>query len=105
LVPAIDERFRKRIRDIDLRLHDNGTAEIFIFHGEFPSKDDVVALTASTSRHLKLVHADSLLAEFPKEFDPYLEEPNWRRRSKWGYQQVKTDTETLICSLKMGCSA
>lgn len=89
LVLSIDDRLCQRIRAISEGLLDNGTAEVVIFHSEFPGKETTQALLASTSRPIKLVHADPILAEFPAGFDPYLEQPSWAKRSKWGYQQVR----------------
>lgn len=91
LAPAIDEQLCKRIAEIDEGLRDNGTADIVIFHGDFPDKDTATSLKKSTTRRLEMVHVESLFWEFPKGFDPYLENPNARKRTKWGYQQVNNE--------------
>lgn len=89
LVVNIEDAFVNRVRQLDAALKDDRKADLVIFHGDFPTSTVARQLLNMSSRNVELHHADQLMWSFPHRFDPYMEDPNWQRRSKWGYHQVK----------------
>jgi hypothetical protein len=89
LVVNIEDAFINRVRQLDAALQDDRKADLVIFHSDFPTSTMARQLLNMSSRNVELHHADQLMWSFPHQFDPYMEDPNWQRRSKWGYHQVK----------------
>ena len=88
LIHSIDEGFVSRVKQLDAALKDDRKADLVIFHGDFPMRTFAEQLMNVSTRRVDLYHADDFLRPFPDYFDPYMEDPNWRRRTKWGYHQV-----------------
>jgi hypothetical protein len=88
LVDNIENGFVERVRQLDAALQDDGKADLVIFHSDFPTSNLMHQLKDMSSRKVEFHHADTILWTFPDHFDPYMEDPNWAKRSKWGYHQV-----------------
>jgi hypothetical protein len=90
LVYSVDEGFINRVKQLDTALNDDRRADLVIFHGDFPMRAFTQQLTNMSTRKVELYDANDFFGPFPAHFDPYMEDPNWHRRTKWGYHQVRT---------------
>ncbi|CAF2064941.1 unnamed protein product [Rotaria magnacalcarata] len=77
-----------KISVLDIQFLDNLSADIVIFHTDYPAKAHMQAIASVTKRQVIFYNVDDAFTSFPKGFDPYLEEPNWMKRGKWNYQHM-----------------
>ncbi|CAF3253901.1 unnamed protein product [Rotaria socialis] len=76
------------ISALDRHFSDNMSADIIFFHTDYPITQHMQAIANVTKRQVIFYNVDDAFTSFPKGFDPYLEEPNWKKRGKWNYQHM-----------------
>ena len=77
-----------KIALLDKSISDNMSSDIIIFHTGYPLKAQMQAIAAVTKRQIIFHNVDEAFTSFPEGFNPYLEDPTWRKRGKWGYHHM-----------------
>jgi hypothetical protein len=66
--------------------HDNMTTPVLLFNEGNLNEEQKSSIQSITERPIHFPLVD--FQQFPDEFNPETEESNWKKRSKWGYQQM-----------------
>ena len=66
--------------------HDNMTTPVLLFNEGNLNEEQKSSIQSITERPIHFPLVD--FQQFPDEFNPETEEGNWKKRSKWGYQQM-----------------
>ena len=69
---------------LDKSISDNISSDVIIFHTGYPLKVQMQAIAAVTKRKISFYNVDQAFTSFPVGFNPYLEDPTWKKRGKWG---------------------
>lgn len=77
---------RRALSSVDQYLQDDLSAPLLIFNEGNLSDEQKSLIQSCSTREIKFPEVS--FDDFPDGFDPVSEEPNWHKRSKWGYQQM-----------------
>lgn len=78
----------ERIGKLDVRLKDNLSAHIMVFHNGYPEAAQIWEIHRFTKRRVILYNVDNYFLRFPNNFNPYSRRPNWNIRGKWSYHHM-----------------
>lgn len=82
------EQFEELINMLS-RLKDDDQADVVIFHEDYPMAWVMESLQLLTPRKIIYIDVNRYFASLPTEgFDPYLIDPTWARKTKWGYHRM-----------------
>ena len=102
LTENINDDFIERVKQLDAAMDDDYKADVAIFHGDYPTSRLTQQLRNISPRKVELYRADDFIWSFPDHFDPYMEDPNISKRTKWGYQQVRSLFPSLLKNVEPG---
>jgi hypothetical protein len=73
-------------------VHDHHRADLIIFHGVYPYKEEISTLRNASKRNIDFVHVDSVLNRVShiENFEPYDVDPTWTKNDKvkWSYHHM-----------------
>ena len=75
---------------LDRALDDGFRADFVVFHDDYPMTWDMDEVRRNTKRNVDFVNIERVMIR-PSEhvgFDPYEQDPNWRKGGKWSYHQM-----------------
>ena len=95
--PAIAMLISKKQRDVNYVMNalksidvnmpqDNMTTPVLLFNEGNLKKEQKQSILSTTNRPIHFPIVD--FQQFPEGFNPETEESNWKKRTKWGYQQM-----------------
>ena len=77
-----------RIGELDKTVDDQFRTPVIVFHQGYLGQEEFREIHRYTQRSIIFRNVDEHFSKFPAGFDPYLNQPNWAIRTKWGYHHM-----------------